>query len=102
MESEASSLNPLSPLLFVLAADLLQHIINKAFMMNLLKAPLPQAHNDFPIVQYADDTLMIMEADSNQLLCLKALLNTFAESTGLHVNYSKSLTVPINVSEERT
>lgn len=29
------------------------------------------------------------------------LLNTFAESTGLRVNYSKSFMVPINVSDEK-
>jgi hypothetical protein len=33
--------DPLSPLLFVLAADLLQSIINKARLWNLLKLPLP-------------------------------------------------------------
>jgi hypothetical protein len=31
----------LSPLLFVLAADLLQVIVNRATSMNLLKAPIP-------------------------------------------------------------
>ena len=32
---------------------------------------------------------------------LKAILNTFAESIGLKVNYSKSMMVPMNVSEQR-
>jgi hypothetical protein len=94
--------DPLSPLLFVLAADLLQCIVNKAFRIGLLKAPLPIDGMDFPIVQYADDTLLLLQADASQLFCLKALLNTFAASTGLHVNYSKSSMIPINVSEEKT
>ena len=52
--------DPLSPLLFVLAADLLQCIINKAYRDGLLLAPLPINGMDFPIIQYADDTLLIL------------------------------------------
>lgn len=75
---------PLSPLLFVLVADLLQSILNKAKDMNLLRLPLPIrcTNNDFPIIQYADDILMVMEACSRQLMALKALLHSFGESTG--------------------
>ena len=94
--------DPLSPLLFVLTADLLQCIINKAFNLGLLKAPLPIPDVDFPIVQYADDTLLLVQADARQLVCLKSILNTFAASTGLYVNYSKSSMIPINVSPEKT
>ena len=89
-------------MLFILAADLLQCIINKAYRVGLLKAPLPIDDMDFPIVQYAYDTLLLFQADANQLVYLKALLHTFAASTGLHVNYSKSSMIPINMSEERT
>jgi hypothetical protein len=55
--------DPLSPLLFVLAAELLQILINRASAMNLLKAPIQQPTEDFPIVQYADDTLLILQAE---------------------------------------
>jgi hypothetical protein len=89
--------DPLSPLLFVLAADLLQSIINEAMHRGLLSMPLPRCGPDFPIVQYADDTLLIMEACPRQLLTLKALLNSFADSTGLKVNYHKFNIYPINV-----
>jgi hypothetical protein len=55
--------DPLSPLLFVLAANLLQSIINDAHRTGLLRLPVPAGFTrDFPIIQYADDTLMIMEA----------------------------------------
>jgi hypothetical protein len=94
--------DPLSPLLFVLAADFLQSILNKALRQNLLSLPIicPSCP-DFPIIQYADDTLVIMKADATQLTCLRALLTTFAYSTGLKVNYQKSSMVPINMNEER-
>jgi hypothetical protein len=94
--------DPLSPLLFVLAADLLQSMINKAKDMGLLRLSIPSsAHNDFPMIQYADDTLIIAEGDANQLFFLKSLLNSFSLSTGLKVNFNKSMMVPINVSEEK-
>lgn len=93
--------DPLSPLLFVLAAELLQYIINGLKDCGILHLPIPQPNNDFPVVQYADDTLLIMQADAKQLFCLKAILNSFAASTGLKVNFSKSSMVPINVSEEK-
>jgi hypothetical protein len=49
--------DPLSPLLFVLAAELLQIVINDAFHNNDLQSPLPQAHLDFrsfnmPMIQF--------------------------------------------------
>ena len=93
--------DPLSPLLFVLAAELLQILLNKASSLSLLRPPVPQPTDDFPIVQYAGDTLLIMQADPMQLFFLKSLLNTFAESTGLKVNYQKSQMIPINLSVER-
>jgi hypothetical protein len=42
-----------------------------------------------------------MEACPRQLFVLKAFLNTFANSTGLKVNYSKSNMIPINIPVER-
>jgi len=94
--------DPLSPLLFVLAADLLQSIINRAYQQGLFGLPIPNRDIDhFPIVQYVDDTLLIMQADARQLFCLKALLQSFALSTGLKVNFHKSCLIPINVPSQK-
>jgi hypothetical protein len=94
--------DPLSPLLFVIVADLLQSIVNHAKERGLLNLPIRlQSTQDFPIIQYADDTLLILEADARQLLVLKGLLQSFGSSTGLKVNYSKSLLVPISISEQK-
>jgi hypothetical protein len=88
--------------LFVLAADLLQSILNKAKDQNLLSLPAPQQFSsDFPILQFADDTLIIMEGCATQLLFLKSVLNTYAASTGLKVNFSKSMMVPINTDTSK-
>lgn len=56
--------NPLSPLLSVLATEILQYIINGLKDKGILKLPIAQPTSDFPIVQYADETLLIMQADA--------------------------------------
>jgi hypothetical protein len=55
-----------------MATDLLQSIVNKAYQMNTLHHPLSKDFDhDYPIVQYVDDTLIIMPADARQLVILK-------------------------------
>jgi hypothetical protein len=59
--------NPLSPLLFVLAAELLQLVLNKASNIGLLQRPLDLLHtSDFPVIQYVDDTILVMRASHIQ------------------------------------
>ena len=73
----------LSPLLFALVADLLQAILNLAKSMGLLNLPIrAYGSQDFPIVQYADDTLIIMEGDARQLGLLKAPPELFCNLNG--------------------
>lgn len=92
--------DPLSLILFVLGADLLQSLINAEDANDNLVHPLGSDFGgDYPIVQYADDTLLIMPADPSQLTHLKAILLNFAASTGLKANFDKSFLVPINVDE---
>jgi hypothetical protein len=52
-------------------------------------------------MQYADDTLIILEASATQLFFLKGILQSFSDSIGLKINFSKSMMVPINVSNEK-
>jgi hypothetical protein len=42
--------DPLSPLLYVSTADLLQTVINKACDINLLHHPIPSVNGDFLII----------------------------------------------------
>ena len=55
---------------------------------------------DFPVIQYADDTLIIMPACPQQILIMKELLNRYAASTGLHINYGKSMMIPLNMTSQ--
>ena len=50
--------DPLSPLIFVLAADLLQAAINDAYQAVALQLPILVPDNDYPMIQYADDTIL--------------------------------------------
>jgi len=76
--------DPLSPILFVLATDPLQTIVNKAWY------PLSDNfQGDFPIVQYAEDTLLILPRDPSVLFNLKGLLRSFSDFNGLYVNFNQ-------------
>jgi hypothetical protein len=93
--------DPLSPLLFVAGSNLLQSLINAACSEGLLSLPIEQpASEDFPVIQYADDTIVVLPADPSQLLYLKHILDAYAQATGLKINYHKSQLMPINIDME--
>jgi hypothetical protein len=65
--------------------------------------PFPQtADLPSPVVPYADDTIIIMQGDEEQLLILKDILQNISISSGPMVNYHKSCLVPINVDARKT
>ena len=71
--------DPLSPLLFVLTVDLLQTIVNKAWRMGVLTHPISDNFGgDFPILEYADDSLLILPGDARTLFNLKGILRPFS------------------------
>jgi hypothetical protein len=75
-------------------------MVNNLFIMGELQPPLNIPNTDFPIVQYADDTLLILQACPFQLANLKRLIEAFAQATGLRVNYAKSSLYSVNVSDQ--
>jgi hypothetical protein len=91
--------DPFSAILFVVGADLLQSMVNHLASSRTLIPPLPIPNTKFPIVQYADDTLLILQACPSQLLALKNLLLAFGAATGLKVNYDKTCIMPINIDD---
>jgi hypothetical protein len=77
-------------------------VINKACNLDLLKHHLNKDFGqDYHIVQYADDTLIILPSDARQLFNLRGLLRNFANSTRLNVNYSKSFLILINLENDQ-
>lgn len=95
--------DPLSPLLFVSVGDLLQNVVNKTCEGGLLHAPITQpTSEDYPIIQYTDDTIVVMPACEDQLRTMQEILTAYARSTGLKINFSKSQLTPINIFDEET
>ena len=66
----------------------------------MLTLPIPSHDPDFPIILYADDTIIILSAVEDQLVALKNMLHIFQQSTGLKVNFQKSTMVPLNIDNE--
>jgi len=87
--------DPLSPLIFVIVADILQSTLNEEMHNSIISSPLRHTSSpDYPIIQYADDTIFLAQADIRQAQQIKHLLNYYAEYTGVKINYSKSLWYP--------
>ncbi|WVZ49637.1 hypothetical protein U9M48_000977 [Paspalum notatum var. saurae] len=85
--------DPLSPYLFLLVADVLQAMIKReAGVQHPLVDGAP-----CPVLQYADDTLILLRGELAGVRRLKELLDAFAAATGLCINYSKSTMVPIHM-----
>ena len=74
----------------VLAADLLQTLVNNMLRNGQISLPIETHDYDFPIVQYADDTLVIMNGSSGRMHILMNTLDYFAKATGLRVSFAKS------------
>ena len=52
-----------------------------------------------PVLQYEDDTLVVIRGEFQDILNLKIILDRFAAATGLRINYSQSTAVPIHMIE---
>jgi hypothetical protein len=84
----------------VTGEELLLVIINHAFMEGVLQLPIDQpVSEDYPVVQYTDDTIIILPADRKKLLNIRSILDAYAQCTGLKINFHKSQMIPINIDE---
>ena len=53
----------------------------------------------FPVLQYADDTLILIKGTVEQTAIVKRMLKRFSDFTGLQINFNKSTFVPINMEQ---
>jgi hypothetical protein len=79
--------------------DLLQSLVKFSYHEGLLTVPIPCC-NDYPIIQYADDTIIVLLVDPFQLAKFRDILGQYASFTGLNINYNKSSMIPINVTHD--
>ena len=92
---------PLAQMLFVLTADVLYRSTAQACARGSLKGF--QTHSQplgIPLLQYADDTMFFMEGSVVEAKNLSALLDVFADCSGLCLNRDKSEFKGYGLSQE--
>ena len=86
--------DPLSPMLFILAMDPLQRVLDKATTQGLLH-PIGSDPIKFRTSLYADDAAIFLRPLAQDVTNLQLILQTFGEATGLFTNMQKSKLFPI-------
>jgi hypothetical protein len=88
--------DPLSPYLFIIVADVLLRLVRRATGRSDLQHPVDPSR-PCPVLQYADDTLILTKGDTESMTALKQILDDFSAATGLAINFHKSTFVPMHV-----
>jgi hypothetical protein len=78
--------------MFLLVEDALQNLVS-----HVVRYPVALDHLCL-VLQYADDTLIVVRGEPEDVATLKIFLDHFAAATGLTINYNKSNAVLINMS----
>ena len=92
--------DPLSPFLFLLAAERF-HVLMESMLVNNLFTSFRVGNSGTTVVshlQFADDTLILGEKSWANIRAMRAVLLLFQTLSGLKVNFSKSLLVGMNVA----
>ena len=93
--------DPLSPFLFTLVADGLGRIIDKATQCRTIRSfVLGRDEVEVSHLQFADDTLLFMEANNHFFFNYLAILEVFGSMSGLRVNLRKSIILGINIEDD--
>jgi len=87
--------DPISPYLFILVADVLQVLIRKS---GTIRHPMVD-NTSCLVLQYADDTLILVRGELTDVQSLRVILDHFANAIGLQINYAKSTAVPMFMDE---
>jgi hypothetical protein len=95
--------DPLSPLLFNLAADCLAKMVHLAQENNLIKGLIPNIiPKGVAILQYADDTILCMDDEVETMTNMKILLYIYEKMSGLKINFGKSEIIMVSLDEQKT
>ena len=89
--------DPLSPFLFTLVVDVLGRLIDKAIQCKAIRGFIVGKDKvEVSHLQFADDTLLFLEANRNYFLNYLTILEVFGSISGLRVNLGKSVILGIN------
>ncbi|KAL3637949.1 hypothetical protein CASFOL_018397 [Castilleja foliolosa] len=101
MEKGLRQGDPMSPFLFLLVAECLGLMVQKAVSMGRFRpVRVGKKEVEVSMLQFADDTLFIGEANNENIFTLKSILRMFELWSGLRVNYNKSCLYGINVNKK--
>ena len=90
--------DPLSPLLFIVAAHILNHMLALGMQNNLIQGiQFPNSRPQVLNIQYADDTLIFLTPGEDGIINLKRILCCFQVCSGLKINFSKSSLTGIRI-----
>ena len=89
--------DPLSPMLFVLAMEVLGGLIRWAESQSIF-SPLRCAAVRSRVSLYADDVVMFIKPEMNDIVAIKTILQIFGDVSGLYTNLGKCVTNLISCS----
>lgn len=88
--------DPLSPYLFIVVVELLSKLVRKAELCGLFVGfSLNEGSPLVPLIQFADDSLFLLEADMEVFRNLRSILLIVEVVSGLKVNLYKSKLFPM-------
>ena len=90
--------DPLSPMLFILAMDPLQRLLDMATQHGALTT-LPLRASRWRTSMYADDVAIFINPLKEDLKATTAILHAFGSVSGLHINMHKSSVHPIRCQD---
>jgi hypothetical protein len=90
--------DPLSPLLFIIAMELLQRMLDQATSAGLL-SPIQHKTAKLRISLYADDAAIFLNPIKEEVATVFDILSTFGHASGLVTNPGKSAAFPIRCEE---
>ena len=93
--------DPLSPFLFLIAAEDLNVMMTSAVRHNIFSGYSVGNSNLETVshLQFANDTLLLGAKSWANVRALRAVLTLFAEMSGLKVNFNKSMLTGINIAD---
>lgn len=98
VERRLSQGDPISPFLFIIEAEGLKGLVDKAVLNGDYAGFSSNGKCFVDVHQFADDMLMVGDGSWNHLWAMKSVLRGFKLISGLGINFHKSKLMSINIS----